>query len=217
MNDRSESRSPHRPSMAHALPTRSKRRSRPYSPPISRCRVSRAARMRTNAAPSTRDHRDRAHRRRRTQGARRHAALRRTRKTAPDRRLRHAHRRVHLRARHTRFSGVITNRDDRIPGLIETGVTLRRACVAVPAPRGLRGPVEERRRRREAVHDRKRSGSQILARLFLRRFVPNDIPWVHLDLAAGNHKGALAHVPSDVSGFGVRFTLKFLRDREILS
>lgn len=58
---------------------------------------------------------------------------------------------------------------------------------------------------------------QILAGLFLHRFVPNDIPWVHLDLAAGNHKGALAHIPSDVTGFGVRFTLKFLRDREILS
>ena len=31
-----------------------------------------------------------------------------------------------------------------------------------------------------------------------------DIHWVHLDLAASNHKGGLAHIPTDTTGFGVR-------------
>jgi hypothetical protein len=41
--------------------------------------------------------------------------------------------------------------------------------------------------------------------------VSNDIPWVHVDLSAGQHKGGLAHVPSEITGFGVGFTLELLR------
>ena len=54
-------------------------------------------------------------------------------------------------------------------------------------------------------------GDHILGARFLNRFVPQNIPWIHVDLAAGQHKGGLAHVPSDITGFGVRFTLELLR------
>jgi leucyl aminopeptidase len=54
-------------------------------------------------------------------------------------------------------------------------------------------------------------GDHILGARFLNRFVPQSIPWIHVDLAAGQHKGGLAHVPSDITGFGVRFTLELLR------
>ncbi|HSN18722.1 MAG TPA: leucyl aminopeptidase family protein [Gammaproteobacteria bacterium] len=54
----------------------------------------------------------------------------------------------------------------------------------------------------------------ILAARFLGRFVPDSVPWVHVDLAAAEHKGGLAHVPTDVTGFGVRFTLDLLFDQE---
>lgn len=50
----------------------------------------------------------------------------------------------------------------------------------------------------------------ILAAIFLQRFLQHDTPWVHVDLAAGNHKGGLAHIPTDITGFGVRFTLNLL-------
>ncbi|RMG31039.1 MAG: leucyl aminopeptidase family protein, partial [Gammaproteobacteria bacterium] len=53
----------------------------------------------------------------------------------------------------------------------------------------------------------------ILAARFLQRFVEEGVPWVHVDLAAGNHKGGLAHVPTDVTGFGVHFTMKLLEKR----
>lgn len=49
----------------------------------------------------------------------------------------------------------------------------------------------------------------ILATLFLKRFV-GQTPWIHLDLAAGNHTGGLAHIPTDVTGFGVGFSIEFL-------
>ncbi|HEY1991027.1 MAG TPA: leucyl aminopeptidase family protein, partial [Gammaproteobacteria bacterium] len=50
----------------------------------------------------------------------------------------------------------------------------------------------------------------ILAARFLGRFVPDTVPWVHVDMSAAEHKGGLAHVPTDVTGFGVRFTLNLL-------
>ena len=54
-------------------------------------------------------------------------------------------------------------------------------------------------------------GDHILAARFLQRFVPREIPWVHVDLSAGQHKGGLAHVPSEITGFGVALTLELLR------
>ena len=53
----------------------------------------------------------------------------------------------------------------------------------------------------------------ILAARFLQRFLPKQTPWLHIDLAAGKHKGGLAHIPSDITGFGVRFSLQFLKNR----
>ena len=54
-------------------------------------------------------------------------------------------------------------------------------------------------------------GDHILAARFLNRFVPADIPWLHLDLAAGTRHGGLAHITTDITGFGVRYTLALLR------
>jgi leucyl aminopeptidase len=54
------------------------------------------------------------------------------------------------------------------------------------------------------------AGDHILGARFLSRFVPKTIPWVHVDLSAGSHKGGLAHVATDITGFGVRLTLELL-------
>jgi leucyl aminopeptidase len=54
------------------------------------------------------------------------------------------------------------------------------------------------------------AGDHILGARFLARFVPKSIPWVHVDMSAGQHKGGLAHVPTDITGFGVRLTVELL-------
>jgi len=54
------------------------------------------------------------------------------------------------------------------------------------------------------------AGDHILGARFLSRFVPKSIPWVHVDLSAGQHKGGLAHVPTEITGFGVRLTFELL-------
>ena len=54
-------------------------------------------------------------------------------------------------------------------------------------------------------------GDHILAARFLSRFVPNSVAWLHLDLSAGMRHGGLAHVTTEITGFGVRYTLDLLR------
>ena len=56
----------------------------------------------------------------------------------------------------------------------------------------------------------------ILATRFLRRFVADGIDWIHVDLAASNHKGGLGHIPTDTTGFGVRLTLNLLLQQRVL-
>jgi leucyl aminopeptidase len=56
----------------------------------------------------------------------------------------------------------------------------------------------------------------ILAARFLNRFVPADIPWVHVDLAPSNRSGGLAHIPTDFTGFGVRFVTELLLEHDVL-
>ena len=53
-------------------------------------------------------------------------------------------------------------------------------------------------------------GDHILAARFLNRFVPKEIAWLHLDLAAGSRHGGLAHIATEITGFGVRYTLDLL-------
>ncbi|HMN44069.1 MAG TPA: M17 family metallopeptidase [Povalibacter sp.] len=59
-------------------------------------------------------------------------------------------------------------------------------------------------------------GDHILAARFLNRFVPAEIPWIHIDLSASNRSGGLAHIPTDFTGFGVRFTTSLLLDHDLL-
>ncbi len=51
----------------------------------------------------------------------------------------------------------------------------------------------------------------ILAARFLSRFVPEGTAWIHMDLAAAVRSGGLAHINTDTTGFGVRYTLELLR------
>jgi leucyl aminopeptidase len=55
-------------------------------------------------------------------------------------------------------------------------------------------------------------GDHILAARFLSRFVGDTVPWVHVDLSSSERKGGLAHVPSEFTGFGVRYATHLLDD-----
>lgn len=55
-------------------------------------------------------------------------------------------------------------------------------------------------------------GDHILAARFLNHFVPEETPWIHIDLATSNRSGGLAHIPTDFTGFGVRYATLLLRN-----
>lgn len=59
-------------------------------------------------------------------------------------------------------------------------------------------------------------GDHIYAARFLQRFVGDGLPWVHLDLAPATRHGGLAHITTDITGFGVRYATTLLQDESAL-
>ncbi len=115
----------------------------------------------------------------------------------------------------TRYSGAFTNRDALVFDVIEAGRNSGERVWPFPTDSDYDKELESE------IADVKQcvlagEADHILAARFLSRFVQESVPWLHIDLAAGNHKGGLAHIPTDVSGFGVRFTLNLVLDRKVL-
>jgi leucyl aminopeptidase len=113
------------------------------------------------------------------------------------------------------FSGIFTNRDEHLPLLIAAGRASGERVWPFPQDEDYDKALES------TIADVKQCAEEgeadhILAGRFLRRFVKGDVPWLHLDLSSGTHKGGLGHVPSDATGFGVRFTVSLLLDSGFL-
>ncbi len=116
----------------------------------------------------------------------------------------------------TRYSGVFTNRADLHPVLKRAGKESGERVW--PFPIG-----------KEFLDDLKSDtadimqcspnggGDHILAASFLQEFVDDKIPWVHMDLSACSRKGGLAHIPTEITGFGVRYTLHLIIEKNMLS
>lgn len=116
----------------------------------------------------------------------------------------------------TRLSGALTNRLPLIPAIIEAGLLSGERVWPFPLEKDFDQMLKSE------IADVKQctldgEADQILAASFLKRFIENNTPWVHVDLSAGNHKGGLAHIPTDVTGFGVRFALALVLDQKIAS
>ena len=115
----------------------------------------------------------------------------------------------------TRYSGVFTNRAAWHPRLKRAGQHCGERVW--PFPIGKEFLVELKSDVADIMQcSPTPSGDHILAGSFLAEFVEHDTPWVHVDLAASNHKGGLGHIPTEVTGFGVRYTLSLLLDEKIL-
>ena len=120
-----------------------------------------------------------------------------------------------IRALTSRYSGVFTNRPDWHPRLKRTG----RSCGERVWPFPIGKEFLEILKSDTADIMQcpiKGEGDHILAATFLSEFVDDSVPWVHMDLSAGDNEGGLGHVPTDVTGFGVRYTMSLLLDEDIL-
>jgi len=115
----------------------------------------------------------------------------------------------------TRYSGVFTNRSEWHPRLKRTGRTCGERVWPFPIGKEFLEDLDSDTADIQQC-SAKAPGDHILAGSFLAEFVENDTPWVHVDLAASNNKGGLAHVPTEVTGFGVRFTVSLILDEQLL-
>jgi leucyl aminopeptidase len=115
----------------------------------------------------------------------------------------------------TAYSGVFSNRADWLAKLIETGRRSGERVWPFPLDEDYDKPLESDIAdiRQCAVEG---EADHILAARFLKRFVGRGIDWIHVDLAASRHKGGLAHIPTDMTGFGVRWGLSLLLDGGIV-
>jgi leucyl aminopeptidase len=109
-----------------------------------------------------------------------------------------------------RYSGAFTNRPERRDMIEAAGAASGERVWCFPMDADFDTDIES------TVADimqcaTEGKGDHILAARFLNRFVPQDIPWLHLDLASATRAGGLAHVGTDITGFGVRYTLELIR------
>jgi len=115
----------------------------------------------------------------------------------------------------TRYSGVFTNRTEWHPRLKRNGQASGERVW--PFPIGKEFLAELKSEVADLMQcSVKGSADHILAGSFLAEFVENNTPWVHMDLSSSDNDGGLGHVPTKVTGFGVRYTLGLLLDEKIL-
>ncbi|MEY4760499.1 MAG: hypothetical protein RLZZ200_355 [Pseudomonadota bacterium] len=112
-----------------------------------------------------------------------------------------------------RMSGVFTNRESCAGILTAAGHASGERVWQFPLPDDFDGDIES------SVADIAQcavegKGDHIHAARFLKRFVPDTTPWVHVDLSSATRRGGLAHVSTEITGFGVRFALSLLLDQE---
>jgi leucyl aminopeptidase len=115
----------------------------------------------------------------------------------------------------TRYSGIFTNRPDWHPVLKRTGRESGERVWPFPLAKEFLSEIKS------DTADLKQcapngGGDHILAAVFLNEFIENDVSWVHIDLSAGARKGGLAHIPTEITGFGVRYTMNLILDQRAL-
>jgi len=114
-----------------------------------------------------------------------------------------------------RMSGVFSNRPELAARLVEAGRASGERVWNFPFEPDYDAELESKVADLvQCAPDGK--GDHILATRFLARFVPADTPWAHVDLSSATRSGGLAHVATDVTGFGVRLAVELLLKQDAL-
>lgn len=115
----------------------------------------------------------------------------------------------------TRYSGVFTNRPNLHPVLKKAGRDSGERVWPFPIGKEFLEDLKS-----ETADIKQCSpnggGDHILAASFLQEFVDDKCAWVHVDLSACSRKGGLGHIPTELTGFGVRFSIHLIVDKDIV-
>ncbi len=116
----------------------------------------------------------------------------------------------------TSYSGVFTNQKAWHPSLIKAGEDSGERIWPFPLDKDFDDMIKS------DIADVKQCSQEsgvdhILASRFLQRFVKHDTPWIHMDLSSSNKKGGLAHIPTDTTGFGVRYSVNLLLNKYLVT
>lgn len=116
-----------------------------------------------------------------------------------------------VRAIGTTYSGVFTNDSKLHEGLIAAGKRSGERLWPFPMDEDFFTPLKSK------IADLKQclltgGVDHIEAAQLLKQFVNPDKPWIHMDLSSAENEGGLAHVPTKVTGFGVRVGLQIVED-----
>lgn len=115
-----------------------------------------------------------------------------------------------IRALDTRRSGVFSNRESLRELAVEAGEAVGERVWGFPIGEdywdGIHSEIADVRQCATT-----NNCDHIYAATFLSKFVKEEIPWLHVDLAAESHKGGLGLSAKDVTGFGIRLSEEILR------
>lgn len=113
-----------------------------------------------------------------------------------------------------RMSGVFSNRQSLLEALARAGTASGERVWPFPLDEDFDTDIESQVAdvAQCAVEGK---GDHILAARFLGRFVPRDQAWAHVDLSSATRRGGLGHVPTEITGFGVRLALRLLLDEPL--
>jgi leucyl aminopeptidase len=113
-----------------------------------------------------------------------------------------------------RYSGVFTNRPELIAALTAAGNASGERVWSFPLDEDFDSDLDSSVADiLQCTSDGK--GDHILAARFLKRFIGDEHAWVHVDLSSAVRRGGLAHVGTEITGFGVRFTLELLLSQRL--
>ncbi|MGC2049847.1 MAG: leucyl aminopeptidase family protein [Gallionella sp.] len=111
-----------------------------------------------------------------------------------------------------RYSGILGNRDALLQQAVQAGQQSGERLCAFPMDDDYEPALDSK------VADIKQctldgEADHILAARFLKRFLENDVPWLHVDLSSSRCEGGLGSVAGDVTGFGVGWGLRMLQTK----
>jgi leucyl aminopeptidase len=109
----------------------------------------------------------------------------------------------------SRMTGIVANRAELIAQMVAAGVASGERVVAFPYAQDYDSELDSE------IADIKQctmesDADHIIAARFLGKFIEHDTAWCHVDLSAYSHKDGLGAVASEVNGFGVALTLRWL-------